>query len=110
MKQESITKSAIAKELGVSRAYITMLCNGKRKASDDLILKIKGLTVNKKLRTSVPKSCSSANSDTSPYPETLTILPLCLIPGLGLNRFVSLARSQSSVSLQTGYLGRWFLL
>ncbi len=66
MKKQTITKAEIARQLGVSRAYVTMLTNGKRKASDDLILKIKELTVNKQLRTSVPKSCSSANSDTPP--------------------------------------------
>ena len=66
MKKQTITKAEIARQLGVSRAYVTMLCNGKRKASDDLTLKIKGLAVNKRLQNSDPKSCSSANSDTSP--------------------------------------------
>ena len=66
MKKQTITKAEIARQLGVSRAYVTMICNGKRKASDDVILKIKGLSVNKRLRNYSPKSCSSANSDTSP--------------------------------------------
>jgi transcriptional regulator with XRE-family HTH domain len=66
MKKQTITKAEIARQLGVSRAYVTMLCNGKKKASDDLILKIKGLAVNKHFHNSNPKSCSSANSDTSP--------------------------------------------
>jgi transcriptional regulator with XRE-family HTH domain len=66
MKKQSITKAEIARQLGVSRAYVSMLCNGKRKASDDLILRIKSLAVNKRLRNSNPKSCSSANSDTPP--------------------------------------------
>jgi transcriptional regulator with XRE-family HTH domain len=66
MNKQTITKAEIARQLGVSRAYVTMLCNGKRKASDDLVLRIKGLAVNKRLRNSSPKSCSSANSDTSP--------------------------------------------
>jgi transcriptional regulator with XRE-family HTH domain len=36
MKSE-ITKAQLAKDLGVSRAYITMIANGKRKPSKQII-------------------------------------------------------------------------
>ena len=38
-----ITKAQLAKELGVSRAYITMIANGKRKPSQNIIKKLKSI-------------------------------------------------------------------
>ncbi len=67
MKQITITKVELARQLGVSRAYITMITNGKRKPSEDIVNKLNGLGVNKQLQISNPKSCSSASSDTSPH-------------------------------------------
>ena len=45
MKQE-ITKAELARQLGVSRAYLTMLANGKRKPSEEVVNKIRKLVVN----------------------------------------------------------------
>lgn len=53
MSKGIITKSDIARELGVSRAYVTMIANGKRKPSPDIVNKMESLgfttkqTVNK---------------------------------------------------------------
>ena len=35
-RNNGITKAQLARELGVSRAYITMIANGKRKPSQKL--------------------------------------------------------------------------
>ena len=59
-----MNKAELARELGVSRAYITMLEQGKRKPSRKLTRKLNKLTI--PLPDSYPKSCSSANSDTPP--------------------------------------------
>ena len=61
-----INKAQLARELGVSRAYITMIANGKRKPSRNLIGRIGSLDVNKQHQILNPKSCSSASSDTPP--------------------------------------------
>jgi transcriptional regulator with XRE-family HTH domain len=45
MKQE-ITKAELARQLGVSRAHVTMLANGKRKPSEEVVNKIRKLAVN----------------------------------------------------------------
>ena len=72
MRQKTaITKAELARQLGVSRAYITMIANGKRKPSEDIVNKMSGLDVNKQLQISNPKSCSSANSDTPPRSKPL---------------------------------------
>mgnify|MGYP001122431904 CR=1 FL=1 len=44
-----MTKAELARKLGVSRAYVTMLSNGTRKPSRKIVNKLKetGLTVNK---------------------------------------------------------------
>ncbi len=42
-----ITKAQLARELGVSRAYITMIANGKRKPSKKLVNKLGNIFVNK---------------------------------------------------------------
>ena len=82
----SISKAELARRLGVSRTYITLLTQGKRKPSQHLANKLKDLvltcqlpdefpdagTLGKggfeppRLAAHDPKSCSSANSDTSP--------------------------------------------
>ncbi len=47
MKQNTgITKAELARQLGVARAYITMIANGKRKPSQDIVNKLQGLGVN----------------------------------------------------------------
>jgi|GEM_PF-2238164 len=43
MKQ-GITKAELARQLGVSRAYITMIANGKRKPSEDIVNKLNSLS------------------------------------------------------------------
>ena len=45
MKQE-ITKAELARQLGVSRAYITMIANGKRKPSREVVNKLDSIGVN----------------------------------------------------------------
>ena len=71
-----MTKAEIAKQLGVSRAYITMLEQGKRKPSRKLTRKLNKLTI--PLPDGYPKSCSSANSDTPPDRKFPNILAFCL--------------------------------
>lgn len=41
-----MNKAQLAKELGVSRAYVTMLSNGKREPSRAIVNKLKALGVN----------------------------------------------------------------
>jgi transcriptional regulator with XRE-family HTH domain len=41
-----MTKAQLARQLGVSRAYVTMLANGKRKPSQKIVNKIRELAVN----------------------------------------------------------------
>jgi len=45
MKQE-ITEAELALQLGVSRAYVTMLGNGRRKPSKEVVNKKRKLAVN----------------------------------------------------------------
>jgi len=45
MKQE-ITEAELARQLGVSRAYVTMLGNGRRKPSKEVVNKKRKLAVN----------------------------------------------------------------
>ena len=44
MTQRTITKSELARQLGVSRAYVTMIANGKRKPSEDIVNKLNSLS------------------------------------------------------------------
>ena len=50
--QVGITKAELARQLGVSKAYITMLCNGERKASQQLVNRIQTLEVNNQIQSS----------------------------------------------------------
>ena len=61
-----MNKSEIAKELGVSRAYVTMISNGNRPLTNKLDRKLKRIGVNLEGQTINPKSCLSANSSTPP--------------------------------------------
>ena len=45
MKRKSITKAELARLLGVSRTHITLICQGKRKISQQLADKLETLTV-----------------------------------------------------------------
>ena len=61
----------LARELGVSKAYISMVMRGKKKPSKQITTQLKrmGIVVNSLVNfeaKSNPKSCSSANSDTPP--------------------------------------------
>jgi len=47
INDSKITKAQLAKELGVSRAYITMIANGKRKPSQDIARRLHEFFVNK---------------------------------------------------------------
>ena len=49
MSKENVTMSDIAKELGVSRAYISMIASGKRKPNKDFVNKLENLGVTTKL-------------------------------------------------------------
>ena len=45
MRQRMVTtKAELARQLGVSRAYITMIANGKRKPSQDIVNKLNSLS------------------------------------------------------------------
>ena len=56
MKQKTITKAELARQLGVSRAYVTMIANGKRKPSEDIVNKVEAnsLTLNQQVTGSTP--------------------------------------------------------
>ncbi len=43
---KGITKAEIARQLGVSRAYVTMLANGKRKPTREIVNKLDSINVN----------------------------------------------------------------
>ena len=53
---DNITKAELARQLGVSRAYITMLSNGKRKPSKNIVNKLEtlGMTFNQGVAGSRP--------------------------------------------------------
>ena len=40
-----MNKAELARQLGVSRAYITMIANGKRKPSEDIVNKLNSLSL-----------------------------------------------------------------
>jgi transcriptional regulator with XRE-family HTH domain len=80
-----MTIAELARQLGVSRTYITLLCNGRRKPSQQIVNKLnqmmftpegtgqllhtlvgKGGFEPPRLSAHDPKSCSSASSDTPP--------------------------------------------
>ena len=42
----ALSKAELAREIGVSRAYVTMLANGKRKPSQEVVNKLHSLGVN----------------------------------------------------------------
>ena len=42
-------KAGLARQLGVSRAYMTMITNGKRKPSNDVVNKLGSILVNNQL-------------------------------------------------------------
>ena len=84
--EKHMSKAELARQLGVSRTYVTLLARGKRKPSQQLANKINELMLTLRLpgelidmqmgkggleppRLSAhdPKSCSSANSDTPPW-------------------------------------------
>jgi transcriptional regulator with XRE-family HTH domain len=44
--RQGITKAELARQLGVSRAYVTMLANGRRKSSQKIVGKLRELAVN----------------------------------------------------------------
>ena len=72
-----MTKAELARELGVSRSYITMIQQGKRQPSKKMQKRLYNLTNVRSLPDTVllgPKSCSSANSDTPPRSNMLNIL------------------------------------
>ncbi len=87
----TITKAELARRLGVSRTYVTLLTQGKRQPSQQLANKIKQLQLTAELPVGFrltnalvgkggleppclaahdPKSCSSASSDTPPRLES----------------------------------------
>ncbi len=79
-----ITRAEMARRLGVSRTYITLLSQGKRKPSQQLVNKLREMMLTAKIPDEImgmvgkggleppcpkahdPKSCSSTSSDTSP--------------------------------------------
>ena len=79
-----MNKAQLARQLGVSRTYITILAKGKRQPSQHLVNKLRELALTAELPLELqhmvgkggfepprlaahdPKSCSSASSDTSP--------------------------------------------
>jgi len=81
MKQNTgITKAELARQLGVSRAYITMIANGKRKPSQDIVNRLQGLGVNKLNvnRTSNPSGGNknvSGGFDPHTLPPTFRLTP-----------------------------------
>ena len=66
----------LAKELNVSKAYISMVLSGKKQPSQRVAEKLKevNLLVNSERKIDYPKSCSSASSDTSPEAKLLGII------------------------------------
>ena len=59
--EKELTKAGLAKELGVSRAYISMLTSGKRKPSKKIINKLDtlGVTLNQPVGGSSPLRLTS---------------------------------------------------
>ncbi len=61
-------QAELARELNVSKAYISMVLSGKKKPSQRVAERLKKVNflVNSEAKKGNPKSCSSASSDTSP--------------------------------------------
>ena len=99
MSELAISKAELARQLGVSRTYITLLTQGKRQPSQQLANKIRQLQLTaelpvefrltnalvgkrglepRRLAAHDPKSCSSASSDTPPDIKSFNILAHCL--------------------------------
>ena len=94
MNDLPITKAELARELGVSRTYITLLSQGKRKPSQQLANKLRQIMLTyalprefafthimgkgglepPRLSAHDPKSCPSASSGTPPYLRSVNIL------------------------------------
>ena len=82
--KQALTKAELARQLGVSRTYITLLSQGKRKPSQQLANKLGDIMLAAETPDELmcmvgkggleppcpkahdPKSCSSTSSDTSP--------------------------------------------
>ena len=97
MKTElGMSKAELARKLGVSRTYVTLLTQGKRRPSQQLVNKLKELMLTHdiplrlsdvqvgkggleppRLSAHDPKSCPSASSGTPPYLKSLSILSYC---------------------------------
>jgi transcriptional regulator with XRE-family HTH domain len=81
MKQKTaITRAELARQLGVSRAYVTMLCNGNRKPSKRIVNKLHSMDVNNsdtmsglKIRVSPVRFWASALYDIS-LPDVLSLM------------------------------------
>ena len=61
IQEMGITKAELARELGVSRAYVTMIVNGKRKPSKEIVNKLDSmhLTFNQGVAGSKPARLTS---------------------------------------------------
>ena len=95
---QSITRAELARQLGVSRTYVTLLAQGKRKPCREIVNKLAHIMLTRELpgkfaslcmvgkaglepaRLSAhdPKSCPSTSSGTPPKLKPVSIIPFCL--------------------------------
>ena len=71
-----MTQAELARELGVSRAYISMVLSGRKQPSKRMAERLTEL-VNSEANPVDPKSCSSASSDTPPGSEAGSYVKPC---------------------------------
>jgi hypothetical protein len=107
MRNEGVAE--IARQLGCSKAYVSMVMSGKRRPSKSVALKLRGLgisvessgmvnSVNFQSRFNNPKSCLSASSSTSPSAANVIFYHFDRCPAL----LSQLWPSHSSVPSHTG--------
>ena len=71
-----MNQAELARDLGVSRAYVSMILSGKKKPSKRVAEKLRLVNTEGYAEANLadPKSCSSASSDTSPSSKSTRLL------------------------------------
>jgi len=68
-----MTKAELARELGVSRSYITMIEQGKRQPGKKLRKRINKLTKECSLPATIPVSYTQEVTGSNPVPPTISL-------------------------------------
>ncbi len=75
-------KAEITRQLGISRAYVTMVCNGKRKWTDDFVNKLRSLELEPSQLVNKLNVNGTSNRTIEFYRTYLTLAKGILYPGV----------------------------